>query len=205
MAGRLRIKTSTHVGRTLADAARHIVARPSRSTRRRMGEDADERYLVIDRSYPPGHRHGRAVVAAGGPAGECGWPALAVLEPSIGQARVLFIDLETTGLAGGAGTYAFLVGCGWFQGATFKVRQFLLARYAAERPPRGSPRCRAGGARHLQRQDVRRPADRDAFSVSSDRPLHLPGCARGHAALGAAASGVRISPARGQPAVARAS
>jgi uncharacterized protein YprB with RNaseH-like and TPR domain len=46
---------------------------------------------------------------------------------------VLFIDLETTGLAGGAGTYAFLVGCGWFEGSTFKVRQFLLARYGAER------------------------------------------------------------------------
>jgi uncharacterized protein YprB with RNaseH-like and TPR domain len=96
-------------------------------------ESRGERYVVIDRSYPPGHRHGRAVLADSAPDGECGWPALAVLEPSIGQSRVLFIDLETTGLAGGAGTYAFLVGCGWFQGATFKVRQFLLARYGAER------------------------------------------------------------------------
>ena len=26
----------------------------------------------------------------------------------------VFFDLETTGLSGGAGTYAFLVGCGWF-------------------------------------------------------------------------------------------
>jgi uncharacterized protein YprB with RNaseH-like and TPR domain len=96
-------------------------------------ESRGERYVVIDRSYPPGHRHGRAVVADSAPGGECGWPALAVLEPSIGQSRVLFVDLETTGLAGGAGTYAFLVGCGWFEGATFKVRQFLLARYSAER------------------------------------------------------------------------
>ena len=31
--------------------------------------------------------------------------------------RTLFIDLETTGLSGGAGTVAFLVGCGWFDSA----------------------------------------------------------------------------------------
>jgi len=96
-------------------------------------ESRGERYVVIDRSYPPGHRHGRVVVADSAPGSDCSWPALALLEPSIGQSRVLFIDVETTGLAGGAGTYAFLVGCGWFEGATFKVRQFLLARYGAER------------------------------------------------------------------------
>jgi uncharacterized protein YprB with RNaseH-like and TPR domain len=96
-------------------------------------ESRGERYVVIDRSYPPGHPHGRAVVADGAPGGDGSWPALALLEPSIGQSRPLFIDLETTGLAGGAGTYAFLVGCGWFVGATFKVRQFLLARFGAER------------------------------------------------------------------------
>ena len=27
----------------------------------------------------------------------------------------MFFDLETTGLSGGAGTLAFLVGCGWFE------------------------------------------------------------------------------------------
>ena len=106
---------------------------PSETLDGEWRESRGERYVVIDRSYPPGHRHGRAVVADSAPGGESCWPSLAVLEPSIGQARVLFIDLETTGLAGGAGTYAFLVGCGWFEGATFKVRQFLLARYGAER------------------------------------------------------------------------
>jgi hypothetical protein len=46
---------------------------------------------------------------------------------------LLFLDLETTGLAGGAGTYAFLVGCGWFDGEAFRVRQFVLTSFAAER------------------------------------------------------------------------
>jgi hypothetical protein len=47
--------------------------------------------------------------------------------------RTLFIDLETTGLSGGAGTVAFLVGCGWFDLGAFQVRQFLLTSYASER------------------------------------------------------------------------
>ena len=52
------------------------------------------------------------------------------------QARLrhlLFIDLETTGIAGGAGTYAFLVGCAWFDGGRFRIRQFFLSSFTAER------------------------------------------------------------------------
>jgi uncharacterized protein len=47
--------------------------------------------------------------------------------------RTVFLDLETTGLSGGAGTLAFLVGCGWFDLGAFQVRQFLLTSHAAER------------------------------------------------------------------------
>src|SRR5439155_21845887 len=47
----------------------------------------------------------------------------------------VFFDLETTGLSGGAGTHAFLVGCGWFEAeGAFATRQFLMTRYADERP-----------------------------------------------------------------------
>ena len=47
----------------------------------------------------------------------------------------VFFDLETTGLSGGAGTLAFLVGCAWFEeDGGFVTRQFLLARHADERP-----------------------------------------------------------------------
>ena len=43
----------------------------------------------------------------------------------------LFFDLETTGLSGGAGTLAFLVGCGWFDAdGAFVARQYVLARRA---------------------------------------------------------------------------
>jgi len=91
-------------------------------------------YLVVDRTYLPGHRHGRVAVVDGAPGPGGSWPALAILEPAMGEnGRVVFIDIETTGLAGGAGTYAFLIGCAWFDGGVFRVRQFLLASYAAER------------------------------------------------------------------------
>ena len=46
---------------------------------------------------------------------------------------LLFFDLETTGLSGGAGTLAFLVGCGYFDEGGFHTRQFFLSGYEAER------------------------------------------------------------------------
>jgi uncharacterized protein YprB with RNaseH-like and TPR domain len=46
--------------------------------------------------------------------------------------RVVFFDTETTGLSGGAGTLAFLVGCGWFADGGFHVRQFFLSSPAGE-------------------------------------------------------------------------
>lgn len=46
----------------------------------------------------------------------------------------VFVDLETTGLNGGAGTHAFLFGCGRFEEDVFVTRQFVLARLADERP-----------------------------------------------------------------------
>ena len=47
--------------------------------------------------------------------------------------EALFLDTETTGLAGGAGTVPFLVGLGWFEGETFVTRQLFARDYAEER------------------------------------------------------------------------
>ena len=46
--------------------------------------------------------------------------------------RCLFIDTETTGLSGGAGTVAFLVGAGHCVGDSFVIHQFLMREYADE-------------------------------------------------------------------------
>ncbi len=45
---------------------------------------------------------------------------------------VAFLDTETTGLAGGAGTYVFLIGIGYFEGDSFKVEQYFLRDYNEE-------------------------------------------------------------------------
>jgi len=71
--------------------------------------------------FPPSPSFGGPAVASG----EAG-------APRSGRRR-LFIDLETTGLSGGAGTVAFLVGCGFYDLGAFQVRQFLLTSYSAER------------------------------------------------------------------------
>ncbi|HEY3840217.1 MAG TPA: ribonuclease H-like domain-containing protein [Bryobacteraceae bacterium] len=43
-----------------------------------------------------------------------------------------FLDTETTGLAGGTGTYAFLIGCGSIERDGFRVRQFFMRDYSEE-------------------------------------------------------------------------
>jgi hypothetical protein len=40
--------------------------------------------------------------------------------------RIIFLDTETTGLAGGSGTYAFLIGLGYFTPAEFVVEQYFM-------------------------------------------------------------------------------
>ena len=101
-------------------------------------ESRGRKFLVIDRKFAPGYRHGRMCVADCLPP----WPRFELLANAQGRpgpsgpgetGKLLFLDLETTGIAGGAGTYAFLVGCGWFDGGTFRLRQFFLADFAAER------------------------------------------------------------------------
>lgn len=47
--------------------------------------------------------------------------------------RWAFLDTETTGLAGGSGTYAFLIGVGRITRRGFSVRQFFMREYAEER------------------------------------------------------------------------
>jgi len=46
--------------------------------------------------------------------------------------RLLFLDTETTGLAGGAGTYAFLIGAGFFRGSKFHIHQFFMSDFNEE-------------------------------------------------------------------------
>jgi len=86
------------------------------------------RAFVVVQRYAPGYLHGgEALVApreqSADVAARLGRdPALAKADLS----RAVFLDTETTGLAGGTGTLVFLVGIGSFEGEVFCLRQFFL-------------------------------------------------------------------------------
>ncbi len=90
--------------------------------------------VVVDRVYPRDYRHGNINIAialthgAETMAGIARDPDLEGLELN----RSAFLDVETTGLAGGAGTYGFLVGVGWFEGTDFRIRQLFMRDYSEE-------------------------------------------------------------------------
>ncbi len=48
------------------------------------------------------------------------------LKTAIDPEQWLFLDTETTGLAGGTGTYAFMVGIAWWDAGGLQVEQFFL-------------------------------------------------------------------------------
>jgi uncharacterized protein len=52
--------------------------------------------------------------------------------PSAAPTSWAFLDTETTGLAGGSGTCAFLIGVGAIDGEGFRVRQFFMRDYCEE-------------------------------------------------------------------------
>lgn len=80
------------------------------------------------RAYPLAHTHGRLALgeALTARADELAWltrePALAALDP----ARAVYLDIETTGLSGGAGTIPFLVALGRFEQGEFRLWQAFL-------------------------------------------------------------------------------
>ena len=110
---------------------------------------AEGAVVVIDRHYAVDRSHGRVRIGdivdtlrAGGEALDIlqrAWPSpnaracSADLQVRGLTPRLLFLDLETTGLAGGAGTQAFLVGCAVIDGDELLVRQFLLPGFEHER------------------------------------------------------------------------
>ncbi|MCB0282906.1 MAG: ribonuclease H-like domain-containing protein [Calditrichaeota bacterium] len=50
----------------------------------------------------------------------------------IDRSRCVFFDLETTGLAGGAGTFAFLIGFAWWDKDRVVTKQYFLPDYGRE-------------------------------------------------------------------------
>ena len=130
-------------------------ARPSARTHEHDGwpgevEDTSHGPLrIIRREFPTSHTHGDAPLAS---ALQACSEAIArfSLDPGLADVSVndmLFIDTETTGLAGGMGTIPFLIGAAYFEGGQLQLEQWLL-----EEPGREAPLLRALAHRMRQRR-----------------------------------------------------
>ena len=83
--------------------------------------------LVVRREYPATYQHGRVPLAGLRQAPLELLGRVARVPSCVTDAgRLLFLDTETTGLAGGTGTYAFLVGAGWLEDDRFVVTQYFM-------------------------------------------------------------------------------
>ena len=103
-------------------------------------ESHDGAVLVVDRFYTSDRLHGRVRIGDIVDTLESGLDALQMLgrawpgrDPRPYTTKLCFFDLETTGLAGGAGTQAFLVGTAVIEDGGLRVRQFLLPGFQHER------------------------------------------------------------------------
>jgi len=87
-------------------------------------------FQLIEERYPLSQRHGHLSFEAL-LTHEAATLAKLARAPQLASAdvrRLAFLDTETTGLAGGAGTLAFLIGVGVFEAEHFVLRQYFLRR-----------------------------------------------------------------------------
>ncbi|HEY5868163.1 MAG TPA: ribonuclease H-like domain-containing protein, partial [Candidatus Tectomicrobia bacterium] len=92
------------------------------------GEHVADGLVVVERRFPLSYQHGKSALT----------PITTLHHPSppAGQAlpaeQLVFLDTETTGLSGGTGTVAFLLGVGRIDGAELCLRQFFLTGFRGE-------------------------------------------------------------------------
>jgi uncharacterized protein len=87
----------------------------------------------VRREYPLSHRHGAATLADAVAAPLEVLARAARVDGEVGTADgLLFLDTETTGLAGGTGTYAFLVGAALVEGDRIVVLQHFMRDFDDE-------------------------------------------------------------------------
>ncbi len=92
-------------------------------------------FLRIKNQYPSDARHGPSKLTSFLNISPHWFALLAAQKElsGIDLSRTLFIDTETTGLSGGVGTCAFLVGIGYFTAGTFVIEQFFMRDLDEER------------------------------------------------------------------------
>jgi uncharacterized protein len=88
--------------------------------------------FVSESIYPLEYRHGLAALFSDAPLHNLAhWAGdMRIHDMPIG--KFAFLDTETSGLSGGTGTYAFLVGVGRFEADHFRLQQFFMRDPAEE-------------------------------------------------------------------------
>jgi hypothetical protein len=96
-------------------------------------ETESGRHWELERSWPAQYNHGLSDVGALSEIPPDIFSALGGDEPiDVPRERWAFLDTETTGLAGGSGTVAFLVGVGVISPGGFDLKQYFLREPAEE-------------------------------------------------------------------------
>ncbi|MEK6256680.1 MAG: ribonuclease H-like domain-containing protein, partial [Chloroflexota bacterium] len=91
-----------------------------------LQETAYGETFVVDKLYPLDHQQGNSILALDAPLDMLATWARDDQIASFAPENFAFLDTETTGLAGGSGTYAFMVGVGRFEQDGFRLVQFFL-------------------------------------------------------------------------------
>lgn len=123
------------------DFGRNIALRPLETT---VGP-----VLCVENVYPLHHRHGRMTLDAPLLVPDDAWSRLVPVVKRFPMESAAFVDLETTGLSRGTGTYAFLIGVGRFIDGHFRIRQFFLRDFSDERAVLGALSAELESARAL--------------------------------------------------------
>lgn len=94
-----------------------------------------EPIIFTDNPYPLSTRYGRTRLSEGlSIRGDIlGYLSRNGAFSSLDLSTALFIDLETTGLAGGTGTVPFLIGMGYYRRDRFHIAQYFLGEMGEER------------------------------------------------------------------------
>lgn len=91
---------------------------------------------LVDQYLEPHHCHGRVPIARARRVDPQMIARLA-LDPDLADVDprgILLLDTETTGLSGGTGTLAFLIGIAWFEDESLRIQQLFLRRPGEEVP-----------------------------------------------------------------------
>ena len=97
-------------------------------------ETSRGRCFTARRTFPGDHRVGRIRLGdlLGGPRPGLSLGEISGAGRNLDPEQAAFIDAETTGLAGGTGTSAFLIGVGRFRGGAFTIEQIFMRHFGEE-------------------------------------------------------------------------